>query len=59
MTAVLLVRERAYLAHIGSTAAYLARAGSTVSLTVRSAGFRRSPNRRFRRPLRRTSDNRY
>jgi len=33
MTAVLLVGERAYLAHVGSTAAYLVRAGSVVSLT--------------------------
>jgi serine/threonine protein phosphatase PrpC len=33
MTAVLLMRERAYLAHIGSTAAYLARGGTLVTLT--------------------------
>jgi serine/threonine protein phosphatase PrpC len=33
ITAVLLLRERAYLAHIGSTAAYLARGGSLVTLT--------------------------
>ncbi len=37
MTAVLLIRERAYLAHIGSTAAYLARDGATVSLTKNDA----------------------
>lgn len=33
MTAILLVRERAYLAHIGSTAGYLMRGGSTIALT--------------------------
>jgi hypothetical protein len=33
VTSVLLVRDRAYLAHIGSTAAYLARDGYVVSLT--------------------------
>jgi len=37
MTAVLLVAERAYLAHIGSTAAYLARDGSTMPLTKNDA----------------------
>jgi len=37
VTAVLLVRERAYLAHIGSTAAYLARGGSLVALTKNDA----------------------
>lgn len=37
MTAVLLMRERAYLAHIGSTAAYLARGGSLVALTTNEA----------------------
>lgn len=37
LTAVLLVRERAYLAHIGSTAAYLARGGSLVTLTKNDA----------------------
>ena len=33
VTGVLLVQERAYLAHVGSTAAYLARDGYVVSLT--------------------------
>jgi serine/threonine protein phosphatase PrpC len=33
LTGVLLVNQRAYLAHIGSTAAYLSRDGSVVSLT--------------------------
>jgi|SRR5579884_264890 len=33
VTGVLLVKERAYLAHVGSTAAYLARDGYVVSLT--------------------------
>ncbi len=33
MTAVLLIAERAYLAHIGSTAGYLVRGGSVVALT--------------------------
>lgn len=33
LTGVLLVNDRAYLAHVGSTAAYLARDGSVVSLT--------------------------
>ncbi|HEX5275664.1 MAG TPA: hypothetical protein VFW34_10350 [Candidatus Rubrimentiphilum sp.] len=37
MTAVLLLRERAYLAHVGSTAAYLARGGSVVALTKNDA----------------------
>lgn len=37
VTAILLIRERAYLAHIGSTAAYLARAGSLVTLTKNDA----------------------
>src|SRR5581483_6439943 len=37
MTAVLLMRERAYLAHIGSTAAYLARGGTLVTLTDNDA----------------------
>jgi serine/threonine protein phosphatase PrpC len=37
MTAILLLRERAYLAHIGSTAAYLARGGSVMALTKNDA----------------------
>lgn len=37
VTSVLLVRDRAYLAHVGSTAAYLARSGSVVSLTKTDA----------------------
>lgn len=37
MTAVLLLRERAYLAHVGSTAAYLARGGSVTALTKNDA----------------------
>jgi serine/threonine protein phosphatase PrpC len=37
VTGVLLVRERAYLAHVGSTAAYLARDGYVVSLTKNDA----------------------
>jgi serine/threonine protein phosphatase PrpC len=37
MTAVLLIRERAYLAHIGSTAGYLVRGGSVVALTKNEA----------------------
>ncbi len=37
MTAILLLRERAYLAHVGSTAAYLARGGSVVALTKNDA----------------------
>ncbi len=37
MTAVLFERERAYLAHIGSTAAYLGRGGSVLALTKTDA----------------------
>ncbi len=37
MTAVLLIGERAYLAHVGSTAAYVVRDGSAVSLTRNDA----------------------
>jgi len=37
MTAVLLIGERAYLAHIGSTAGYLVRGGSVVALTKNEA----------------------
>jgi serine/threonine protein phosphatase PrpC len=37
VTGVLLVKERAYLAHVGSTAAYLARDGYVVSLTKNDA----------------------
>jgi len=37
MTAILLLRERAYLAHVGSTAAYLARGGSVMALTTNDA----------------------
>jgi serine/threonine protein phosphatase PrpC len=37
VTGVLLVQERAYLAHVGSTAAYLARDGYVVSLTKNDA----------------------
>ncbi len=37
MTAILVLRERAYLAHVGSTAAYLARGGSVVALTKNDA----------------------
>lgn len=37
MTAVLLLRERGYLAHVGSTAAYLARGGSVTALTKNDA----------------------
>ena len=37
MTAIFLLRERAYLAHIGSTAAYLARGGSMTALTKNDA----------------------
>lgn len=37
ISAVLLLRERAYLAHVGSTAAYLARGGSVTALTKNDA----------------------
>jgi serine/threonine protein phosphatase PrpC len=37
MTAVLLIAERAYLAHIGSTAGYLVRGGSVIALTKNEA----------------------
>jgi serine/threonine protein phosphatase PrpC len=37
MTAVFLLRERAYLAHVGTTAAYLARGGSVTALTKSDA----------------------
>ena len=37
VTGVLLIKERAYLAHVGSTAAYLARDGYVVSLTKNDA----------------------
>ncbi len=37
VTSVLLVQDRAYLAHVGSTAAYLARDGYVVSLTKNDA----------------------
>ena len=37
MTAIFLLRERAYLAHVGTTAAYLARGGSVTPLTKSDA----------------------
>lgn len=37
MTAILLLGERAYLAHVGSTAAYLARGGAMLALTKNDA----------------------
>ncbi len=37
VTSVLLLRDRVYLAHVGSTAAYLSRSGSLVSLTKTDA----------------------
>jgi serine/threonine protein phosphatase PrpC len=37
MTAIFLLRERAYVAHVGSTAAYLVRGGSVTALTKNDA----------------------
>ena len=45
LTAVLLLRERAYLAHVGSTAAYLARGGSVTALTKASTTTRTRSSR--------------